>query len=116
MIYLLGREEADGSAGTWRGPGCPLPVPLSFGLSLCLFFLLCPVSILPSVLLVVSVLTSVDLCLLTCLSQNMRSLISASQYIHFSPSLSLFASGLAFSSLLQHGSLFMTLHVGACTN
>ena len=91
---------------------------LSAYLSVSLFFFLCPMSILPSLLLTVGALASVDFCLLTCLSQNTRSLTSASQYICFFPSLSfsLFACGLAFSSLLKHGSLFMTLDFGACTN
>ena len=90
---------------------------LSAYLSVSLFFFLCPLSILPSLLLAVGALASVDFCLLTCLSQNTRSLTSAS-HICFFPSLSfsLFACGLAFSSLLKHGSLFMTLDFGACTN
>ena len=108
--------EVQGRVG---GQGALSPsLCLSAYLSVSLFFFLCPMSILSSLLLAVGVLASVDLCLLTCLSQNTRSLTSASQYICFFPSLSfsLFACVLAFSSLLRHGSLFVTLDFGACTN
>lgn len=89
VLYLLGRGAAKlGVEGHVGSHGAiALSLCLSVYDSVSLFFLLCSVSLSITLLLGHCLLASVGLCPMTCLSQNTRSLISASQYICFFPSL-----------------------------